>query len=159
MPSHGGLGDHPFLFVGEENPNIYMVKNGKVIWTYTLPKPVPSPLSKKGFSELDDVWQLSNGNILFDTGIGAMEITYPDKKVVCHYEGPPGVQIHSVQPVGADRVLLMQNGTPAKMMIFDTHTGHLVWQMIMQTKDNTTFTFANIHGQFRHVRMTDAGTF
>jgi len=158
-PSHGGLGDHPFLFVGEENQNIYMVKDGKVIWTYTLPKPVWTTGINKGFSELDDVWQLSNGNILFDTGIGAMEITYPDKKVVWQYIGPHGIQIHSVQPIGADRVLLMQNGTPGKMMIFDTRTGQLLWQMIMQTKDNTTFTFGNIHGEFRHVRMTDAGTF
>jgi PQQ-like domain len=156
--SHGSLGDHPFLFVGEENQNIYMVNGGKVIWTYTLPKPAPSPLSKKGFNELDDIWRLTNGNILFDTGIGAMEITYPDKIVVWHYDGPPGVQIHSVQPIGADRVLLMQNGTPAKMMIFNTITNQVVWSMVVHTKDDTTFTFKNIHSEFRHVRMTAAGT-
>lgn len=61
--SGSGIRRHSFLMVGEENPTIFMVKDGKVTWTYRLPK-------SKRFTELDDVTQLTNGNIVFDTGTG-----------------------------------------------------------------------------------------
>jgi len=66
-----GLAQHPMLYVGENFTKMFLVNNGKVIWTYQ---------TGKGY-EYDDVWMLSNGNILFTRMQYVAEIT-PDKKVV-----------------------------------------------------------------------------
>ncbi len=50
-----GLAQHPMLYVGEIYTKMFLVKDGKVIWTFQTGK---GP-------EYDDVWMLSNGNILF----------------------------------------------------------------------------------------------
>jgi hypothetical protein len=149
-PAHlpgNGLAQHPFLYCGEwqnrsiEDQKIYVVREGKIAWTYTNP----------GRGELDDCWMLPNGNILFDRQFGASEIT-PDKKIVWNYDAPPNTEIHSVQPIGKTRVLLMQNGNPAKLMLINKHSGKVEKQLILQTRSQNT------HGQFRHVRMTGKGT-
>jgi hypothetical protein len=59
---------------------------------------------------------LSNGNILFSRQHGASEIT-PDKKIVWDYDGPTGTEIHTAYPMGKERVLIMQNGNPAKLLV------------------------------------------
>lgn len=146
-----GIRRHSFLLVGEENPTIYMVKGGKVVWTYRLPK-------TRRFTELDDVTQLTNGNIVFDTGTGAREITFPEKKVVWNYEGPPHTQIHCAQPIGLNKVLIMQNGNPAKLLIIDIHTNKIVKQMILPTRQPVK-TWMDVHAQFRHVEMIANGDF
>lgn len=120
---------------------MYIVRDGKIVWTYTNP----------GKGELDDCWMLPNGNILFDRQFGASEIT-PDKKIAWNYDAPANTEIHSVQPIGKDRVLLMQNGNPAKLMLINKHSGKVEKQLILQTRSSNT------HGQFRHVRMTSKGT-
>jgi hypothetical protein len=142
-----GLAQHPFLYCGEwqnrsiEDQNIYVVRGGKIVWTYT------NPLR----GELDDCWMLRDGNILFARQFGASEIT-PRKKIVWNYDAPPHTEIHSVQPIGINRVLLMQNGNPAKLMLLDKRTNKVVKQLILQTRSQNT------HAQFRHVRMTSKGT-
>ena len=50
-----GLAQHPMLYIGEGCNKIFLVNDGKVIWTYS---------TGKGW-EYDDAWLLSNGNILF----------------------------------------------------------------------------------------------
>ena len=72
--------------------------------------------------ELGDATMLSNGNIVFCRKIGASEIT-PDKKIIWDIVAPKDTEIHSVQPLGLDRVLIVQNGNPAKLMIIHTVTG------------------------------------
>lgn len=145
--SGNGLAQHPFLYCGEwqrrsiEDQKIYIVRDGKIVWTYTNP----------GKGELDDCWMLPSGNILFDRQFGASEIT-PDKKIVWNYDAPANTEIHSVQPIGKDRVLLMQNGDPAKLMLINKHSGKVEKQLILKTRSQNT------HGQFRHVRMTGKGT-
>jgi len=57
---------------------------------------------------------LSNGNIVFSRQFGASEITR-DKKIVWKYDAPPGTEIHTAYPIDAARVLIMQNGNPAKL--------------------------------------------
>lgn len=143
-----GLAQHPFLYCGEwqhrtiEDQKIYVVRHGRIVWTYTNP----------GKGELDDCWMLPNGNILFARQFGASEIT-PDKKIVWNYNAPTGAEIHSVQPVGADGVLLMQNGNPAKLMLINKQTGKVEKQLILLYTGTE-----NPHDQFRHVRMTGNGT-
>ena len=63
------------LYVGENYNKMFLVNDGKVIWTY----------STGTGHEYDDVWMLSNGNILFTRMEYVAEIT-PDKKVVWRYD-------------------------------------------------------------------------
>src|SRR5690242_13159451 len=50
-----GLAQHPMLYIGEGYNKMFVINNGKIIWTYS---------TGRGY-EYDDVWMLSNGNILF----------------------------------------------------------------------------------------------
>jgi hypothetical protein len=121
---------------------MYLVRNGRVEWNYTN--------TRNG--ELGDCTRLSNGNILFSRQYGASEIT-PDKKVVWDYQGPQGAEIHTTYPIGLDRVLIVQNGDPAKAMILDKASNKVVKEIVLPTQNPR-----GVHGQFRHNRMTKAGT-
>jgi hypothetical protein len=149
-----GLSQHPFLYAGEwdyRNPMqmLWVVRDGKVAWSYGIPIKAPNG----ELQELGDAHMLSNGNILFSRKVGASEIT-PDKKIVWNYEAPPKCEIHTTQPIGKDRVMLMQNGNPAKLLIINKVTGKTEKELIIPTSRPDS-----PHGQFRHVRMTKAGTF
>jgi hypothetical protein len=86
-----------------------------VVWTYDIPiKDADGTLQ-----ELGDATMLSNGNIVFCRKVGASEVT-PDKKIIWNMDAPKGTEIHSMQPLGLDRVLVTQNGNPAKLMIINT---------------------------------------
>lgn len=122
---------------------MYIVRGGAIVWSYTNPL--------KG--ELGDCTMLSNGNIVFSRQFGASEIT-PDKKIVWNYDGPPGTEIHTAYPVDEQRVLIMQNGNPAKLLLIDKATNHIEHEMTLATRVPTS-----THGQFRHIRMTETGTF
>lgn len=151
-----GLSQHPFLYAGEwdirENhlQTIHVVRGGKVVWSYGIPI---KDAVKDEIQELGDAFMLANGNILFSRKVGASEIT-PDKKIVWNYEAPPKGEIHTTQPIGKDRVMIMQNGDPAKLMIINKVTGKIEKELIIPTERP-----GQPHGQFRHVRMTNAGTF
>jgi hypothetical protein len=80
LPSLPGKGSarHPFLYCGEwQNRSttqqiIHIVRDGKIVWSYT--NPLKGELGSRQF--------------------GASEIT-PDKKIVWNYDGPPGTEIHT----------------------------------------------------------------
>ena len=151
-----GLAQHPFLYCGEWNfiepqQTIYLVRDGKVTWSYSIPFDVVV-YGEHHKAELGDCTRLSNGNILFSRRFGASEVT-PEKKVVWNYDTPPQTEIHSVQAIGKDRILLMQNGLPAKLLLINIRTGKTEKELELPTGSNS------IHGQFRRVRMTRAGTF
>jgi hypothetical protein len=57
------------------------------------------------------------------------------------------------QPIGLQRVMIVQNGSPAKAMIINYSTGQTETE-IKLTPGNP----AGTHGQFRRARMTLAGT-
>ena len=122
---------------------MYIVREGKIVWSYTNPL--------KG--ELGDCTMLSNGNIVFSRQRGASEIT-PDKKIVWNYDAPEGTEIHTTYPIDKDRVLIMQNGNPAKLLIINKTSNKVEKELALPTRDP-----AHTHGQFRHVRMTPAGNF
>ena len=149
-----GLAQHPFLYTGEwdhrkTDQTIFVVREGKVVWTYDIPiKDVDGTLQ-----ELGDATMLSNGNIVFCRKVGASEIT-PDKKIVWNMEAPKGTEIHSVQPLGLDRVLVTQNGNPAKLMIIEKATGKVVKELTLPVPHPE-----KAHLQFRRVHQTKAGTF
>jgi hypothetical protein len=144
-----GLAQHAFLYCGEwqgrstEKQVMYIVRDGKVAWSYTNPKN----------GELGDCTMLSNGNIVFSRQYGASEIT-PDKKIVWNYDGPEGAEIHTAYPIGLDKVMIVQNGDPAKLMVIHKASGRVEKEIILPTRDPK-----GVHGQFRHNRFTKAGTF
>ena len=90
-----GMAQHPMLYIGEGYNKMFMVNHGKIVWTY----------STGPGNEYDDVWMLSNGNILFTRMQYIAEIT-PEKKVVWRYDAPNGTEVHTCQPIGKDKVLL-----------------------------------------------------
>ena len=96
---------------------------------------------------------LTNGNIVFARRTGASEIT-PEKKIVWNYDAPEGTEVHTAQPIGKDKVLIMQNGNPAKLKLISKKSGQVEKELTLPTRDPN-----HVHGQFRHIRMTKAGTF
>ena len=152
-----GLAHHDFLYSGEwdtrkDTQTIFRVMGGKVVWTWSIPIK-----DRNGqLSEFSDIHQLSNGNVLYACKTGAAEVTQ-DRKIVWSYECPAGTECHSAQPIGLDKVFLCQNGTPAKVFLINKKTGKIEMEHTVQTArpDDPK----SVHGQFRNIRMTNAGTF
>ena len=92
-----GMAQHSMLYIGEGCNKMFLVDKGKIIWTY----------STGPGNEYDDVWMLSNGNVLFTRMQYIAEVT-PDKKVVWRYDAPAGTEIHACQPIGLDKVLFIE---------------------------------------------------
>jgi hypothetical protein len=123
-----------------------MVNNGKIIWTYAT----------GGGWEYDDVWMLSNGNILFTRMQYIAEVT-PDKKVVWRYDAPAGTEIHTCQPIGQDKVMFVLNGLPPRLMVINIKTNAVEVQHDLPAPSDTDT--KTVHGQFRRVRYTAQGTY
>jgi hypothetical protein len=139
-----GMAQHPMLYLGEGYNKLFVVKDGKVIWTYS---------TGSGF-EYDDAWMLSNGNILFSRMQYVAEVT-PQKEVVWRYDCPTNTEVHCCQPIGDDRVLFILNGLPPKLMVINTTSGKTeVEHSLPATSLDDKRT---IHGQFRRVRYTADG--
>jgi hypothetical protein len=141
-----GLAQHPMLYAGENYNTIFLANQGKVVWTYAI--------GPRG--EIDDVWMLTNGNVLFAGMYQVGEVT-PQKQVVWHYDPPQGTEVHTCQPIGLDKVLLVQNGLPPKMMIINIKTGAVELSHDLPAESLTDQ--KTVHPQFRHFRMTAAGTY
>jgi hypothetical protein len=82
-----GMAQHSMLYIGEGYNKMFLVNKGKIIWTY----------STGPGNEYDDVWMLSNGNVLFTRMQYIAEVT-PDKKMVWRYDAPPGTEFTRVSP-------------------------------------------------------------
>jgi outer membrane protein assembly factor BamB len=120
-----------------------IVRGGAVVWTYTV----------RDGQEFSDCTMLSNSHIVFAHKTGASEITL-DKQVVWHYDAPEGTEVHSVQPLGLDRVLVLQNGKAPKAMVIEKANGR-----VRQELKLTATRPEDPRGQFRRARLTAAGTF
>jgi len=148
-----GLAQHPFLYAGEydtrhpEAQSMFLVKDGRIVWQYSI----PMKAERGGIQEFDDATLLSDGNIVFSRMSGA-GIVSPEKKLVWEYRAPVGTEVHSAQFIGNDRVLIMRNGTPAQAMIINIKSDEAEKVIPIPTTIKAT------HGQFRHIRMTPAGT-
>ena len=148
-----GLGQHDFLYAGEwdtrkpEKQSIFIVRGGRIVWSYSM----PLRRADNGVQEFDDATLLPNGNVIFSRMSGAGEVN-PQGKLVWDYPAPAGTEIHSIQAIGEDRVLIMRNGNPAQAMIINTRTNTVEREIPIATPVTGT------HGQFRHIRMTAANT-
>ena len=141
-----GLAQHPMLFAGEGHNTLFLVNQGRVIWTY----------SAGPGGEIDDVWLLSNGHILFTRQREIREIT-PRKELVWQYTAPPGTEVHTCQPLGLDRVMYVQNGLPPKLRVVNKKTGatEVEHDLPAQSLDDPK----TVHAQFRRARVTAQGTY
>ncbi|MBR3305101.1 MAG: hypothetical protein IKR03_01615 [Clostridia bacterium] len=139
----GGMSRYPFIYVGEGYNKIILVNDGKVIWTYD---------TGTG-GELDDIWMLSNGNVLFSRMYWCAEVS-PDKKRTWYYEFPEGEESHSLQPVGLDKVLMVINAAVPRAVILNKYTGETVYSHEIPYDHALP-----VHTQFRRIRLTKDNTF
>lgn len=138
-----GLAQHPMLYVGEGLNTIFLVAQGRVRWSYD---------TGKG-GELDDVWMMSNGNVLFSRQDFAAEVTL-DKKEVWRLKSPPNTEIHSLQPIGLDRVLIVQNAVPnPHLLVINKRTGITEVDLVVPVENK------HPHAPFRRGRLTAQGTY
>ena len=148
-----GLAQHPFLYAGEwdyrkPEQTMFIVRDGKVQWTYSIPiRAADSTLQEWG-----DATLRSDGNIVFSRKTGAGIVT-PDKRLVWNYDAPKGTEVHVAQPIGLDRVMIVQNGSQPKAIFFDVTTNSVLREQKLPVANP-----ANSHGQFRAVRLTRSGT-
>ena len=139
-----GLAQHDFFYAGEaKSQDMYVVRKGKVVWEF-------HDHTAKG--EISDAVLLSNGNVLFAHQFGVTLID-AGKKVLWHYDAPPGTEVHTAQPIGTDRVLYVQNGDPAKVVVVNIVTGKTEREFVVPVQNPQS-----VHGHFRHARLTEAGT-
>lgn len=140
-----GLAQHDFFYAGEaKTRDMYIVRDGRVVWAYHDPS---------GKGEISDATLLSNGNVLFAHQFGVTLIT-SDKKVLWNYDAPPHCEIHTAQAIGTNHVIFIQNGPEPKLFVVNLASGRLEKEIPLIV-GNTNST----HGQFRHARLTDAGTY
>jgi len=164
LPGNGPR-QHDFIYTGEFDTRkkvatISLVQGGKVTKTYQIPTTDPS---NGQLSEFSDLHRLSNGDIVYAYKTGWRKVD-ADGNVIYDFKcpsdiGPDGKsywkECHSAQPFGTNRVLFMLNGHPAKLCLFNIREGRMEMEHVMQTKSET----GSVHGEFRNVRMTKAGTY
>ena len=141
-----GMAQHPMLYIGEGYNKMFLINHGRIVWTYSIG---PG-------NEYDDVWMLSNGNILFTRMQYIAEIT-PEKKVVWRYDAAPGTEIHACQPIGTDKVLFVVNGLPPRLMVVNIKTKATEVEHVLPAISQTDQ--SSVHAQFRRVRYTAQGTY
>ena len=137
-----GLARYPMIYIGEGYNRIFIINEGKVVWKYdTGPG-----------NELDDIWMLKNGDLLF-TRMGWAAKVSPDKKQLWRYDCKEGrEEIHTMQPVGDDKCLMLVNAVPARFVMFNHKTGEVLWEK------EITFDIGSTHVQSRRFRITKDNT-
>jgi hypothetical protein len=139
----GQLNFHNFIMVGENHRRINLVLNGKVAWNYDT----------ENTWEDDEIWVLSNGNVLH-AHMHYIEEVSPKKEIVWRFDNPAGTEIHTCQPIGVDKVLWLQNedaGSVVKLYNKKTKTFEIDHRMLEYG--------GKVHTQCRRLRMTAQGTF
>ncbi len=154
-----GLDRHDALYCGEwqltaPGETIYIIRGGKVVWSHAIPDS----------DELGDCTLTSYGNVLFSRkSYGAQEIK-PDMasgkggEIVWEYRQDGGSEVHSVQPIGADKAMVLQNSNPAKMMIINKKAAKTCRSAEpCVEKLFSVMGGGSVHGMFRHARVLANG--
>lgn len=133
---------HDFLYAGEgKQQKMFTVKDGRVAWSYCNPQ---------GRGEISDAILLTDGNILIAHQYGIAEIN-KQGQAVWSYEAPEGTEIHTIQPIGLERVLFVQNGHPAKVVVMQIPSCEIEYEFEIPASEG-------VHGQFRNARLSTRGT-
>jgi hypothetical protein len=130
---------HRYITSGHGMKQIMIVnKQGEVEWTY--------PTSGR----CNDVWQLSNGNVIFSDHNHVREVTLK-KEIIWTYDIENGREVHSISPIGK-KFLIGVSGSPAQLIELNKK-GKATRIIELDTK------IEKAHGQFRQVRKSRQGTY
>ncbi len=144
-----GLGRYDFFYAGERpDHKMYIVKDGKIVWRYDDPN---------GRGEISDAILLSDGHILLAHQYGMREIvpdlnTEDGYSVVWKMDTPNGYEIHSLQPIGKDKILYVQCGNPLEAVVME------IPSLKELKRVRLPFNNGGSHGQMRNMRLTKEGT-
>lgn len=152
-----GLRGHDFFYTGQydfRNPTqrLVMVRGGRITWEYAIPTHAAD--AGRTLQEFSDATLLPDGRVAFARKTGA-GVVGPDGRLLWNYDAPAGCEVHVCQPLSGDRVLVIQNGLPARLMVIHTPDGRKETEFELPTNGNAKM----VHTQFRRARMTAAGAF
>ena len=106
--------------------------------------------------EYDDVWMLSNGNVLFTRMQYVAEVT-PEKQVVWRYDAPEGRRFTRASRSGSTGCCSSINGLPPKLMVVNIRTNTVEVEHDLLAPSLTDP--KTVHAQFRRARFTPQGTY
>lgn len=136
------LARHDFLYAGESKKmRMFIVRDGQVSWQY---------YNQEGRGEISDAVLLTDGNILIAHQYSIAEIL-PSGQALWSYAAPEGTEIHTIQPIGTDHVLFVQNGHPARVVVMHIPDCRVVHEFEVPASQG-------VHGQFRNGRLSSRGT-
>ena len=144
-----GLDRHDFFYAGERPEHkMFIVEKGRVTWAYDDPQ---------GRGEISDAILLSDGHILMAHQHGIREIVPNRKsgggyKTLWQKDAPQGYEIHSIQPIGRDKVLYVQCGNPMEAVVMEIPSLKELRRIPLP------FDNGGSHGQMRNMRLTARGT-
>ncbi|MEI6645631.1 MAG: hypothetical protein WCP12_06305, partial [bacterium] len=131
-------GPHAFLATSHSLKKIYIInEKGEMVWDY----PVANP---------QDVWMLTNGNILTTHLRGVQEVTR-DRKVVWEFKVESPNEVPTCQPLPDGNVLI---GIVGECRLVEVNReGKIVHEVKLETTEKKP------HAQFRLCRKTPEGTY
>ena len=139
------LGRHNFFYAGQSKQRrMFIVENGSVTRQY------PDNL---GSGEISDAILMTDGNVLVAHQYGIAELN-ENGDLLWRYNAPDETEIHTVQPIGRDHVVFVQNGTPPKVVVMEIPSCRIVREFEIPVDEKSS-----VHGQFRNGRLTSRGTY
>ena len=138
------LARHNFFYAGQSKQRrMFIVRDGQVAWSY-------SDQLKKG--EISDAILMSDGHILVAHQYGIAEVD-ANGNTLWSYAAPQGTEIHTIQPIGRQHVVFVQNGQPAKVVVMQIPSTSIVREFTLPVAEK-----GSVHGQFRNARLSSRGT-
>ena len=138
-----GLDRYDFLYAGERpDRKVYMVKGGKTVWEFD---------DSQASGEISDAVLLSDGHILIAHQHGIKEIDQK-KNIIWSMDAPKGYEIHSIQPIGKNKILYVQCGDPLEAVVMEIPSKKELRRIPLP------FNNGGSHGQMRNMRLTKKGT-
>ncbi|MCR4603834.1 MAG: DUF362 domain-containing protein [Prevotella sp.] len=135
---------HDFFYAGQSKQRrMFIVKDGQVSWAY-------QDQLRRG--EISDAILMTDGHILLAHQYGVAEVTQ-DQQIVWSYRAPEGTEIHTIQPIGRNHVVFVQNGKPAKAVVMEIPSCNIVREFELPINER-----GSVHGQFRNARLSSRGT-
>lgn len=122
---------------------MFIIRKGEITWSFH---------KTDGRGEISDAVLLSSGNVLFAHQYGVSLIN-PAKEVLWKRDAPEGCEIHTAQPIGKSLVVYVQNGPEPKCVVVNITTDKTEREFPLDVGNRK-----GVHGQFRHARLTGAGT-
>ncbi len=142
--SDNSLSRHNFFYAGQSKQRrMFIVKNGLVSWSYQ---------DKLKSGEISDAVLMSDGHILVAHQYGVAEVDQ-QSNTLWSYAAPKGTEIHTIQPIGKNHVVFVQNGKPAKAVVMEIPACRIVREFELPITAK-----GSVHGQFRNARLSSRGT-